>query len=177
MAISTRTEADELDTNKHVVLPAAGGTDVLGVVFDEQDAIPSRGRFAAWSPKANTRKNIVGFFDSLTEATDAIGALYDPPAEPPAESEQTTEGPKWQTLKGVTTPFQVYVDQPDGPIIWPTRDRRTPTGEPIEVVRLEMRASCRYGYTADNRQINFVGVATKCWVIAGPPTDPSAQQN
>ncbi|MBT2439821.1 hypothetical protein J7E93_06730 [Streptomyces sp. ISL-36] len=167
MAISTRTEVDDLDPNKHVVLPADGGTDVLGVVFDEQGAIPSRGRFAAWSLKAGTRNGVVGFFDTLTEATDAIGALYDTPAEPATESEQTAAEPKWQTLAGVTTPFHVYVEQSDNHIRL-ARDRRTPTGKPIEVVRLEKRASCRYGYTADNRQINFVGVATKCWVIAGP---------
>jgi hypothetical protein len=167
VAISTRTEVDDLDPNKHVVLPVADGSDVLGVVFDEQGAIPTRGRFAAWSPKAGTRNGIIGFFDTLTEAADAIGALYDAPAEPATETEQTAAEPKWQTLRGVTTPFQVYVEQSDDRI-WLARDRRAPTGEPIEVVRLEMRASCRYGYTADDRQINFVGVATKCWVIAGP---------
>ncbi|NUK50383.1 hypothetical protein HRW14_08780 [Streptomyces lunaelactis] len=162
MAISTRTEADELDPNKHMVLPATSGTDVLGVVFDEQGAIPSRGRFAAWSPKADTRKNIVGFFDTLPEATDAIGELYEAPAEPAAE-------PKWQTLKGVTAPFQVYVKQSDGRI-WPAGDRRTPTGEPIKVTRLEMRSGLRYGYTADDREIRFSGAATKCWIVAGPTT-------
>ncbi|MDQ0945942.1 hypothetical protein [Streptomyces sp. V1I1] len=168
MAISTRTELDELDPNKHVVLPAADGTDVLGVVFDEQGAIPTRGRFAAWSPKAGTRKNIVGFFDTLTEATDAIGELYEAPADPAAETEPAA-GPKWQTLKGVTAPFEVYVEQPDGRI-WPAGDRRTPTGEPVKVVRLEMRSGLRYGYTADEREIRFSGAATKCWVVAESAT-------
>lgn len=169
MAINTRTETDDLDPNKHVVLPSAGGTDVLGVVFDEQGGIPSRGRFAAWSPKAGTRNGVVGFFDTLAEATDAIGALYDAPAQS-AEPEEPSEAaaPNWQTLKGVTAPFAVYVKQSDGRI-WPAGDRRTPTGHPVTVVRLEMRHGLRYGHTADGREISFSGVATKCWVLADPP--------
>lgn len=167
MAISTRTEVDDLDPHKHVVLPAAGGTDVLGVVFDEQGVIPTRGRFATWSPKAGTRNGIVGFFGTLTEAADAVGGLYDAPTDPATEPEQAAAEPTWQTLKGVTTPFQVYVEQSAGHI-GPARDRRKPTGQLAEVVRLEMRGGCRYGYTADNRVISFVGAATKCWVIAGP---------
>ncbi|NUK24039.1 hypothetical protein HRW14_18860 [Streptomyces lunaelactis] len=170
--ISTRTEADELDPNKHMVLPAAGGTDVLGVVFDEQGAIPTRGRFAAWSPKAGTRKNIVGFFDTLTEATDAIGELRE---EPAAETERVAE-PKWQTLKGVTATFEVYVKQSDGRI-WPAGDRRTPTGEPVRVTRLEMRSGLRYGYTADEREIRFSGADGLGPDIGMQPIGPSANSS
>ncbi|MDH2393383.1 hypothetical protein QCN29_32390 [Streptomyces sp. HNM0663] len=167
MAISTRTENDDLDPNKHVALPAAGGTEVLGVVFDE--AIPSRGRFAAWSPKAGTRDGVVGFFDILAEATDAIGALYDAPAQT-AELAEPSEAaaPNWQTLKGVTAPFAVYAKQSDGRI-WSASDRRTPTGHPVTIVRLETRHGLCYGQTADGREISFSCVATKCSVLADSP--------
>lgn len=164
MTISTRVEIDALDPSRHIVLPAAGGNEHLGVIFDEQGTIPSRGRYATWSPKADARNGIVGFYDTLDEAADAIGRLYD---DPTPEGEQPNSEPTWQTLKGVTAPFRVYGEQSDGRIHL-ARDRKTPTGKPIEVARLEMRGGCRYGYTTDGHQINFIGVATKCWVIAGP---------
>ncbi|EPH41471.1 hypothetical protein ABT390_34250 [Streptomyces aurantiacus] len=160
MTISIRTETDEMDPNKHIVLPAGGGTDVLGVVFDEQGAIPSRGRFAAWSPKAHTRKNIAGFFDTLDEAATAIGALYDAPAEP-APPKDTD--PTWRTLKGVTAPFTVYAHETGGRL-HPAGDRTQPTGKAITIVSLAMRHGLRYGHTADGREISFAGAATKCWV-------------
>ena len=164
MATGTRIEPDDIDANKNIVLPASGGTAVLGVIFDEQGLIPTRGRFCAWSPKAGTRDGIVGFFGTLAEADKAIAALYDTPAEPAPE--RITPAPEWRTLKGLAAPFHVHAKQRNGRIR-PTGDRRTPTGEPVEVVRLELRGSCRYGYTADNREIYFGGTATKCWVASG----------
>ncbi|HBF82467.1 MAG TPA: hypothetical protein DD420_21820 [Streptomyces sp.] len=164
MTISTRVETDDLNPNKHIVLPAAGGNEYLGVVFDEQGTIPSRGRYAVWSPKASARNGTVGFYDTLDEAVDAIRQLYDAPAP---EGKQPDSEPAWQTLKGVTAPFRVYGEQSGGRVCL-ARDRKMPTGGPIEVVRLETRGGCRYGYTADGLRIDFVGLATKCWVIAGP---------
>lgn len=59
------------------------GKTQCGVIFDEEGAIKSRGRFAAWSMKAKPvegkpNNGIVGFFDTLEEAAEAIASLYRP---------------------------------------------------------------------------------------------------
>ncbi|MFB8443619.1 hypothetical protein ACFC7A_31695 [Streptomyces niveus] len=163
MPIRIRTTADELAPHKHLVIPADGG-EILGVVLDEQGAIPTRGRFAAWSPKAGTRNGQMGFYHSLDEAADAIGALFEPGSttpEPPGPA-----APEWRTLKGVTTPFDVLGVRDDRGRILLASDRRTPTGGPITVVRLEMRNGLRRGKTADGAEVNFSGTASKYWVVA-----------
>lgn len=162
MAIRIRTTVDEMDPHKHLVIPADGG-EILGVVHDEQGVIPARGRFAAWSPKAGTRNGQAGFYHSLDEAADAIGALFEPAPTASEPSEPTA--PQWRTLKGVTAPFDVLgVRERSGRILLAC-DRRAPRGERINVVRLEMRNGLRCGKTADGDDVNFSGPASKYWVI------------
>ncbi|MFE0056086.1 hypothetical protein [Streptomyces sp. NPDC059003] len=48
----------------------------IGVIFDETAAGLRRRPFAAWSLKAGLRNGIVGFYNSLQEAADAIDALH-----------------------------------------------------------------------------------------------------
>ncbi|MFG2328232.1 hypothetical protein ACGFMM_01265 [Streptomyces sp. NPDC048604] len=76
--------------------------------------------------------------------------------EPPA--------PEWRTLKGVATPFLVQAEAQENGRVYLARDRKQVTGQPVKVVRLEIKASCRYGYTETGARVDFVGVATKAWV-------------
>lgn len=83
------------------------------------------------------------------------------------ENVELAEGaaaPEWRTLKGVTTPFLVQADVLENGRVRLARDRKQVSGEPVKVVRLEIEASCRYGYTESGARVDFVGVATKAWV-------------
>ncbi|MEU0940128.1 hypothetical protein [Embleya sp. NPDC005971] len=61
--------------------------DIIGVVQDEGDHHPHRGRFATWSNKAGAKDSGVGFHATIEAAAQAIRDLY----EPPAPIEATTE--------------------------------------------------------------------------------------
>ncbi|MFD0393384.1 hypothetical protein ACFQ3Z_16255 [Streptomyces nogalater] len=50
----------------------------IGTIFDETGANLARGGFAAWSPKAQRKDGIVGFYATKEEAGDAIGRLHRP---------------------------------------------------------------------------------------------------
>jgi len=63
--------------------------NVIGTIGDELGTIPTRGRYAAWSPNSGTRTGHLGFFGDLNEAARAIKDLH-------PEAVDTT-GPKGQT--------------------------------------------------------------------------------
>ncbi|MFI7009997.1 hypothetical protein [Streptomyces sp. NPDC050145] len=52
--------------------------DHAGVINDEGPAM-TRGRYAAWSPRAARRDGVAGFFASVDEAAAAIKSLWNPP--------------------------------------------------------------------------------------------------
>jgi hypothetical protein len=121
--------------------------EIVADILDEHGVIASRGRYAARCNGA------VSFHATQDEALVAVRNLLGLGAEP-----------EWRTLKGVATPFQVLVT--DTKRLIPTRDRRTPTGVPVTVARVEKAGGCATGYTADGRRVSFNGNATRMWVIA-----------
>lgn len=62
------------------------GDDMLGVIWDEGTGM-KRGRYAAWSTKAERRDGVVGFFRTRQEAVDAIAALWPAPAKDARQNE------------------------------------------------------------------------------------------
>ncbi|MEV8477879.1 hypothetical protein [Streptomyces sp. NPDC051173] len=68
-----RITPDEINSAKHDV---TWGDDHLGVIFDETPAALSRGGWAAWSPKAESRDGIVGFFPTKEAAAAAIAKTH-----------------------------------------------------------------------------------------------------
>ena len=84
------TAQDDLDP--HTVFVLHGDTD-LGTVRDEQGAITTRGRYAAWSQKGATRRDgIVGFYNTKAEAIDAITKAHGIKTAPAPRNLQTHTG-------------------------------------------------------------------------------------
>ena len=81
------------------------------------------------------------------------------------DTELTT--PQWRTLKGVEAPFLVHIERREfkgEAYNYLARDRKAPTGDPVTVVRRELRHGDNFGYLADGTEIRFNGVATKLWI-------------
>lgn len=79
------TQPDDLNQSTTVV--HYGDENVIGTIYDERGTIPTRGRYAAWSPKAGTRNGHVGFFATKTEAIAAITATHGITPEPEVNEE------------------------------------------------------------------------------------------
>ncbi|AZM53319.1 hypothetical protein DMA15_12585 [Streptomyces sp. WAC 01529] len=90
-----------------VVLPDADTTgrvivwrdrEHAGVINDE-GANMTRGRYAAWSPRAERRDGVVGFFATVDEAAAAIKALWPPrPARTTPTCRTRSHRPSWRVV-------------------------------------------------------------------------------
>lgn len=120
---------------------------IVADILDEHGVITSRSRYAVRCNGATS------FHNTQAEALAAIRSLLGLAATP-----------EWRTLKGVATPFQVLVTNPERLLL--ASDRRAPAGTPVTVTEVSQAGGCRTGRTADGRRIDFSGNATRMWVIA-----------
>lgn len=79
----------------------------------------------------------------------------------------TIASPEWRTIKGITTPFDTFIDTPDANN-WtvPTRNRKNRTGQRVTIVRLVTEQGLTSGYTTDGTRVHFGSANRRQWIVA-----------
>ncbi|MFI5880838.1 hypothetical protein [Streptomyces sp. NPDC051554] len=117
-----------------------------------------------WSAKGPRAVILSAPTDAVELTAAAADAIRDRLTREPEKD--ALAPPEWRTLKGVTTPFQIYGQEQEGGRFHPASDRKKATGEPLTIVRTWMHGT-RYGEDQSGRTIDLWGVATKYWVSQG----------